>query len=467
MATKPHPQQKSQISQLVTWHFWSSIFFEGLKAGHQACLFILLPTQNYTTIGAIFSLIYLSAHLSGFEGGSALIPFASSIANSADRHKIVSRYLVIPQIILQTMGAIAIHINLTSKFIAQSPATFSLYITLLTAISVLEGLRMALRAFAHTIIDSRKIIPFETGITIAYFIFIWTGYLIGMPLTITSLLIPYLVMSITATSYLLNAIYHYPTRLPKMQNPILPTPYQNIRLRISLTMLHLPRNLFSANLLVPFFAHINVTTAGFIKLASSAAQAVRSIVKGTIGFSANAIFSIYISSRSQAFNMLWDYLITGATTTVIITGLMITPCFILNIMQEEALIVMSFSIMCMLDYLFILYEHFFIVANTSGIIARYRVIETAASAILLWFAQAMPATVIGGLIILRGMALATTIYRAHTLWRIKPKVKLSIRKVRHAFVVGLMMAGCSTYIKLKVKRNNESAPRPTPLFLES
>lgn len=457
--------EKKHISQLVTWHFLSSILFEGLKASHQACLFIAMPTVTYGKIGAIFSLIYLSAYLFGFEGGSALIPFASSIANSPNRHKLLSRYLVIPQILLQAIGATLIHTTLTQSFV--SSGHDPLHITLFITISTLEGLRMALRTLSHTIVDSRRIIPFETVITIAYFGFIWMGYLFfGMPLTVKSLLIPYLVTSFTGTLFLLNAAYHYPTRLPRMQHPTLPSLHQNIRLRTSLSILRLPHNLFSANLLIPFFAQINIQLASYMKLATAGAHAIRSIVRSSIGLTANAIFSTYIKSRTQAFNMLWNYLITGIAATLIVCMIMTAPCYIMNLMRTEAIIITAFSIMYMLDYLFILYEHFFIVANTSNVIAFHRIIETAVSAIILWQWRAVPLMVIAGFILVRMISLGMTIYRAHRLWRIRPKMNLHGQTIKYAIVAGVGMAMVSTHIKLNIQRRNPSAARPTTLFLQ-
>jgi hypothetical protein len=371
---------------------------------------------------------------------------------------------VVPQLIIQTIGAWGIHTFLTQSFV--SSGSNLLHITLFTAISALEGLRMSLRTFAHTIIDSRRIIPFETIVTICYFLVIWTGHLVfGMPLDLKTLLIPYLITSTIGTLFLLNATYHYPTRLPRMQNPILPTPYQNIHLRTSLTILRLPHNLFSANLLIPFFARINIELAGFMKLASAGANAIRSVVRSAIGLSANAIFSTYIKSRTQAFNMLWNYLVTGIAATLIVSMLTTIPCFILDVMRHEAAIVIAFSLIHMIDYIFVLYEHFFIVANSSNLIAQYRVIETIASAVILWYARTIPLAVIVGLIIVRMISLAMTIYRAHKLWRIRPKMNLHAQTMKYAVVAGIGMAMVSTHIKLRITRHNPSAPRPTPLFL--
>lgn len=439
------PHLNAHLKRLTQWNFIGSTFFELLKASHQIALFHTLPIATYGQIGAIFSMIYLCVHIFTFEAGYCLVRVANGIAHSPDRHGILNRYLVIPQTIIHFLSAILVHYFITTKFL---PTPTELPITLIITITILEGVRASLRVIAHVITDSKRVILTETAITCAYFAFIWGGYFgFGMTLTFHTIFTPYLVASIVGTFYLLDTAYHGKTGLPKMQNPIMPTPAEALRRRLALTMLHLPKNIFSANLLVPFFAKTHsMALASYIKIASELAHAVKSIVKTTIGFSAAAIFSTFVQSRQKAFTILWRMLVNGLIVGTLILVIGLAPFTFSQSLRIEGALITAFSILCIIDYLFIAYEHFFIVAGNITSIAFFRFCEAAASAaILVLMGKAKPITTIGVLIGLRSMSLAATVYKAHRVWRISPRAKISLVSAWYAIALGAGLYAMTRY----------------------
>lgn len=434
------------IQKRLRWHFIGSTSFEILKSAHQFALFMALHSSKYGQIGSLFALMYLSVHIFSFEAGNALVPFANSIAHAVNREDILNRFLILPQLVITILGGIILHTSITRIFL---PDPHPLYITLVVAISSMEGIRGSLRSLAYTIAEARPIIQAEIIITTSYFAFIWIAYLLfGMPLNIQSILIPFLVSSIIGVIYLLNIVYFCPTQLPRLRNPVLPTLKQNIEARISLTMLHLPKNLFSSNFLVPFFAQtVSLDLAGIMKLASEIAQAIKSIIKSSIGYSANAVFSTFVTNRTEAFNMLWCTLTNGLIAACIISLIGASPCFTDSQLYSHGILLASFSLIYIIDYLYVLYEHFFIVANKSSIVAKYRFTEAAISAIIIMSARNKPFVVIGILILTRLISLTLTIWKTHQLWNIRPRLKVKGRAIATSLGIGLCIAMVCGYKK--------------------
>lgn len=400
--------------------------------------------------------MYLSVHIFSFEGGNALVPFASSIAHAPNREEIISRFLVFPQLIINIIGSTLLHTFATQLFL---PSPRPIYVTLAVAISTIEGIRSSLRSLAYTMAEARPIIQAEIVITAGYFAFIWIAHLLfGMTLNVQTILIPFLASSITGATYLLNVVYLRPTQLPRLRHPVLPTCRQNIEARLSLTMLHLPKNLFSSNFLIPFFAKtVNLELAGIMKLASEVAQAIKSIIKSSIGYSANAVFSTFVTNRTEAFDMLWYTLTNGLMAAIVISLIGSAPCFITSNLYSHGILLASFSFIYIIDYLYVLYEHFFIVANKSGIVAKYRFTEAAISAVIILSAHNKPFIVIGTLILTRLISLTLTIWKTHQLWKIRPRLRVKGQAIIAALSVGLCIAMACGYKKSATYNKPEHA----------
>ncbi|MGD1997713.1 MAG: hypothetical protein PVJ92_02235 [Candidatus Dependentiae bacterium] len=455
----------ASATHTIRWNLLGSITFELAKAAHHVGLYLALTTIPYAHISVLFSLIYLTAFFGGLEGGNALLPHLKSIRQSPRASSFILRKLLAPQSALYATAAYLLGWHLTTHVGASS-----LEATLASIIVITEGLRSSMRAILHPLYGAKKVTTIEHPLTAGYFLYIWSGYLSNnFPLTPARLLAPFALTSCIAVGIFIYKVW----RLPSGANPNTKLPNTNdlIKGRLVLCALHLPRNIFSGNLLVPVFAaSVGPAFAAATKLTSEVANAVRALLKTTIGVSLNTLFTMFTKREYQrdAFSILWQQL-----NEVLVSAAIIFACLLPHMYNGTAtslgVLLGLFIGIATIDYLFIIYEHLYIMNKQAGQMAQYRGIEAAMGIGSIFIASGRPIIVLASISVIKIVVWYHAMHNAHTRWQVQPHAKIRPLVVGCAIILGALLSRGVSIVKYRQRSKEhkalqQSAARPSPLF---
>ncbi len=391
-------------SKLSRRHFIIATIFEGGKYLHQAALYFILPAAEYGLVGSVFSLAYLSANLACLEGNNALVPHTNAISTNANRRQFILRHLIGPQLIQHSLAATATGCTiyqLTQQELLAGAGCL---------IALTEGLRIACRPLIYAMANSQHTAKNEATISFAYIGILWAITALNEHyLTSTTIVGLYAIASILGLSYLITTGLIKLKKIPKSNEAATLPQWRDIwRLQGSLLALQLPHNLFSANFIVPFFAYRNgLVMAGAIKITSEVAGAVRSVIKSSIGFPLNALFSQIATNqassgeRRQEIFATIQSVATQASAILIVTLSIIGAALAIPWPIHTKVIFGGFCLLMVADYLCMPYELLSLHSNTVGRAALIRGAEVIVDIVVLIICAQWPLGVITGIGIVR------------------------------------------------------------------
>lgn len=450
----------------IRWNLLGSISYELAKAAHHIGLYTIMPVMAYAHISVQFSLIYLTVFIAGLEGGESLLPHLTAIKHSRSPRTFILRHLILPQLLLYTVAATLLQYRLSPVFNMSIAGS-----ALLCLITITEGVRANLRTVLHPLYGAKTITAIENPLTAAYFLYVWVGYLGGsFELTPLRLLIPFAATSLIAMSIFIYKVVRLNDG-PTANHTTLPTATQLIKGRFTLCALHLPRNLFSGNFLVPFFAQaVGPVFASVTKVTSEVANAVRALLKTTIGFSLNTLLVKFKQSQSHrdAFTILWQQLNEILISAAIILVTLI-PHMHNGAGKSLSLLLGLFIGIAVIDYLFIIYEYFYIMNHQAGRMAWYRGIEALGGVAAIVVMSDRPIMVLVGITLTKAVMFGFAIHHAHARWQVHPHTKIRPWVAGCAIIMGALLSGGISLAKRRPgyrehNSTHQGAARPTPLF---
>ena len=240
------------FNKILRINFATSLLFECARVAHFVALFLMMQKKQFGALGILFSIVYAAIQIGSMEGGNALIPYANAFTNNKKNFIQLIRLYALPQALLLSVSAIiAVYIGQRANLIPEDLHIASLYIFI-----IFEGMRASFRHMLHAILLGRIIALVDTASSYGYFIFVWSAILIGgYQLSLQLLWYPFVAGSVIAiTIFLFSTIREY-YKLPVSGTESLPSFKELTQQRAQLILLHAPKNIFSGNILVPFFGY--------------------------------------------------------------------------------------------------------------------------------------------------------------------------------------------------------------------
>jgi hypothetical protein len=392
-------QSLSQQSRILTqWHFVIACFFEGSKYLHQIGLCALLPSPHYGLVGTLFSLAYLSANFCTLEVGTAVLSCITEHKTKNLYHSLIKTILWRP-LVQHAIGSLCV--------IAYAHHYTSLSLACLAGCSAFtEGMRITLRPLVYASSPSTRIAQGEAALSFIYIALIWTKIALSQnPISILVLIAWYACISAFGLGYLCLKGLPQLTRYKKSVAHLPRTRIHGLlRTQGSLILLHMPHHLFSANFLVPFFAHnTSLQCAGILKITSELASALKSILKSSISFPLHTLMLTYTEHTKDIrknFTQAMTVIIPKATrglSAFIAIGCLCAGGVSLygqSWLREGIILFMGFCILTCADYLCMPYELLSLYRKKISTAAVIRGVEMISNAAIILIYKQNPLSVI-------------------------------------------------------------------------
>ena len=386
------------LSSLARWHFVIATLFEGAKYLHQIGLFVILAPHQYGLLGTTFSIAYLCATLAGLEQGAALVPHLAAATKKSPHTDYLLRFFIWPQLIQHSIASlIASYCILSITKLPSLAAAGGL-------IAFGEGFRCSIRPLVYAATKHHHPAQAEAAISYFYITSMWAVWVVYPDsLTVSLLTQAYAAISFSGLFYLMYrghmSIISQQESSNKQETFIMPSQRELFITQLSLIVINLPHNLFSANFIVPFCAyHGGLTVAGALKITSEIAGAIKTILKSSIGFPLNA-YAQTIQTIQARRSLLIS--ISQATLPLRIVlgaavGLAILA-FIIPLPLYTKMVFLGFCILIAADYLCMPYELMSVHTNTTVHIAGIRTTEVILDSIIIIVFFKWPLVLLAGI----------------------------------------------------------------------
>lgn len=364
-------QASSLFYRLFTENLIGTVAFELIKLFHNMAIFAVMSRTDYGTMGLLYSIIFLTVSLTDAGWSSALPIFIRRMTDSQTS----IRNRLAPYLFLQ-LPLIILGITTATFFLAKSYAPLA---TLGAFLIATESIRSFLRTFLHTLTINIPTMTTELIATSILVITIWTPYLLyGTIPTITAVFTAFMGTSLMAVAGLITIAYNNLKQLPL--TAIDPTPWNwrdVFTSRLTTATSTTLRQVTTGNFIVTALSyHMNVEALAPIKHASYIADAVRSSLKSTIGFSGGALLATLRTAPRHIKQALF--------TTMSKSYVDIIPPLLIFIFSQHAATITTQTYLILpgtlvaisiLEHLFFVYEQFYIVEKQALIVAIIRSAE--------------------------------------------------------------------------------------------
>lgn len=421
------------------WNVSGSLLYEFLKTAHQLFLFKIIATIEYGLMGYIFSIVYLTISIADLGFTHSLPPYLSTFTRSQYHFRKLFLPYGFAQAILFTLAAGLATYKAITTF---SNLNIHFYLLLIPSLIILEGVRASLRFFLHTMFVTRSTQIIENSITLGLLATIWFPYVVyGTVPTITSIFTPYLVASAIATAALIINLIRTYQQLPlyvEIANEERGLFWKITKTRLfNFSAIQLSKQLFSTNFLVALFStSIGLEKTATLKCASYLADALKSIVKSTVGFSGNALLAYHkhatLAAKRMAFYWigekfyrLYTPVISFLTATYFLFAYSRNQ---LDSAQSTIIYATLFIGIGLMDHLFYMYEQFYMVEEQANKLFYIRFLEWILLYILFQHVSSHNIiTILSMLILIRAVSLATLVLHAYHHWSIHPLIRVEYR----------------------------------------
>jgi len=445
-----HHNLKNKFSTATKWNLSGTIFFEALKLINQFFLLKNMELANYGKLGTIFSIIFLTIHLSGFEAENSIYPFISEITKSKNIFRSFFKNYIFLQILFLVTGATLSLLFLKNKF------SLALLIVIFLLI-IFEGLRILMRSALYLLFLNKKTILTESALTIAFIILSWAPTLIfHQSPTIFNILLSYLITSIIAVIIFLFFLSSYSYELENSTEKLNTNFLKRIiKTRCLNSLIKSSSYFFSENFLIPFFAFkFGFELAGVFKFASYIARSIKSIAHVIIGFTGGALLSnlkrASLYAKQEAFLLISNQL-NKILFFILIFLIINYQNIFLPIYQSKTIILSStlFLFFIISEHLLTLYEQFYLVEEALNKLITFKMLEFALLYLTLTLGKTLnPVEFFLMLLIIRMLIFVILALNAYTLWKIKPNFKIQLKFLLITIAVSLIFLAATNLLRL-------------------
>lgn len=432
----------------LRWNTIGSITYQGLFLLHQIALFKATNATLFGLSGALFSLIYLMVTLVNFGFDVSLTPFFTAyVHNKQTFSRFFMRQVLIQTALLSLCAGLLV---MGSWLLGSSyPTTLGLcspdFMIIIGILLVLEGTKKSLRTLLQLAFLNKVTAYLDMLTIIIYISLVWSWYLMVGSCSLMMIFIPMVLVScigLMVCGYYAYTIYR---RLPDNSDTPKIGINRIVHSRLFNAIIQASHLIFSGNLLVPLFAmQFGVQTAGIFKLTSSVAYTITLILQKIFGLTTQALLAHVKESGRHAQQAAFAYIthILYQLLYAVIIFFIINHHLVCRATANTTWpILCIFFIIQLSEYFFMAYENFFIMQESTLLLAAL----TIGGMGLTWWLLPQALAVGISTVLLLLLAIRTTLFIimgiiAWNLWHIRPSWMFQLR-----YAVPSIVFACLVY----------------------
>lgn len=363
MATAAGRTLSRTLSQSAWWNAFEALAYHAILATHNIALFSILSCEQYGTIGAMYSLLYLAVYLVdlGFDG--SLAPFWHMWGTSAQRARqfFISNALVslcFGPLLLLSVGYWAYTRNWLCMPLSPS------FITLFFMVVIIEVVKRWCKHILYILFENILTATTEVVGLLCCSSILWLLYWCGWPIDTYTCLLPLALTSIVSIGVYSVVLLRWYNTLQTL--PISPDNFTTKRIARARLFSYgnsLGPIVLSSNFLVPLFAVLfGPACAGLIKLASSISHAFSTVFYRAVGQTSRALFARMRSADHLEQQALFQSITTPLFNTLLglLLFCLINPRFLGRIcgatQSHDCYLLITFFVISLMENLAIAHE---------------------------------------------------------------------------------------------------------------
>ena len=259
-------QLNQRFVSAVKWNMAETIAYHTLFITHQLSLYSALGAEQYGKAGALFSFSFLSVTFLIGALDIALIPYIQAFTSSKLRFKTLITNYITPQIVF-ILGSPFFLWILKGTGLVSVLDTFSWTACVLIGIFIAgQAIHKILRRLLQLLFLNKYTAALEVTTLGIYMALFWPAYFLGYPVSISLLLVPFIIASSIVVACFISLLKNYVRDLADTQtSSFTPTHFRTIQMCGIVNQLS--RSVFSSNFLIPLFAlHAGFKQAGIASL---------------------------------------------------------------------------------------------------------------------------------------------------------------------------------------------------------
>lgn len=362
---------KKMVSRALAWNTFESFYYQALFLGHQTTLFCTIDKKIYGMYGALFAFLFFSINVLNGSLDQTIIPLFTSItAHRKNFKNFIFSYLATQTLFMWyasfSFGVLFLYVIPTPKVL--EPFMTLPWIALLSTFIASEGTKKNIRALLHLAFKNKTTAFIEVSDITLYVTSVWFLYFLGFPLSIGVLVVPFICVSLFATTVLMWQLSDYYKTLPIQHENDLDFPHKSFWYnRIFLYGNQLSCSFFSGNFLLPFFAsYCGFAQAGIAAFINTTAFTLTAFIRRIFAPSAAALFAntkkLSHYTKQSAFSFFsrkYLYVIFSILTVFLLNGRHLLYLKIGEQSLQTWTLVYVFFLIHFLDNMFILYDKLF------------------------------------------------------------------------------------------------------------
>lgn len=427
------PKHITNYLKSFRWTLHGGLLYEVAKIAHLLALLFFLPKNTYGIAATLFSLIYLATRFADLGATPSLPPFFHLfMENKQSFKKLLWRYVCLPYSLSTITTASLTVIGYIYFFKHNISGTVCILFFL---IIITETIRSFFRLFLHAAYKSSITVLTELGALATYLSLCWVPFFLFLtPFSLEQLFGAFLIDSLFCLLGFFFIIYKtiYKNLPEPTSSDLQHIPFFQIAHARGINyFLRISSNLFTSNFLTPFFAFkFSLHHAGLLFFASTITSSIHAIIKGTIAYSGNALFTnvkhLSLYDKRDAFRLLTKKLIY-ITLPLIIFFISFISCFSINTYNtyhNQYIIIASFSFllfMVLAELFFLIYEQFYILEQVPHKLLVFKLFEFT---LLFFFVisgkNLTPYTALLTLAGIKCLSFSVIAMHAYLSWKIRP-----------------------------------------------
>lgn len=424
-----------KFSHGVWWNALEAIPYQLILAAHNMLLFGVIGAHAYGLVGTLFSLIFLAVGVTSFGFESSLSTFFADAQASKVSYKRIIGCHYAPTIIGLILAAVLVP--------GLMPTTTSWpVVVIVTLLIFVEGLKKGMRSLLHAGFYNRQTAVIELFQVVTYVALVWTGYGLGLQLDAQLLFGSLLCVSTACLMMLGYQLCLFYAGLPNQETSDASVTIEAkkgtlatvIRQRCYTTVTAMSHQFFSANALVPLFAHrFGLSSAGTLKIIGTIAYGATLCIAKIFGSTSDALFAQIkhgkLHEKQQAFFVvtqhlyaaLYGVLLFGASGIIWLYALDLT-----SFNDAAAVCALLFFVIHISEQFFSTYERFFITENRAGELMLFNGATIGCLyAVLRYAPSTNPILMLQSVLCIRLVSFALLSSVAFAWWRIRPQLKIN------------------------------------------
>jgi len=380
---------KKLVKKALAWNTFESLCYQSLFLCHQAALFLVLDRSLYGMYGALFAFLFLTITILNGSLDLTLVPLFSTITQTKKSFShFIFTYLFTQTVFMWcasfSFGALFLYAIPTPKLL--KPFITLSWISLLSTFIASEGTKKNIRALLHLAFKNKATAFIEVSDITLYVVSVWLLHFFGLPFSMKLLVIPFVIVSLFATTILMWQLYCFYKTLPYTTNQSTPSISRSLWKNRSILYLNqLSCAFFSGNFLLPFFAsYAGFRQTGMAAFINTIAFTVASFMRRVFAPSGAALFAqtktMSQASKKNAFSFFsqkYLYVLVSLLALFLINGHNFLSLKIGKQSLQTWTLIYIFFLIHFLDNMFIIYDklfaaeeksHYSLICNVSSFI---------------------------------------------------------------------------------------------------